>query len=62
MNNKTIHFEMIHPGFDDESNYLDAIQVTALLEYCIFVLLIQQFGTENTCEGFISGNNFENNR
>ena len=43
MNNKTIHSEMIKidtPGFDDESNkknsiYLDVIQVTALLEYCI---------------------------
>ena len=40
---------MIHPGFDDEPNYLDVIQVTALLEYCILVLLIQQFGTENAC-------------
>ena len=45
--NRLIH----HAGFDDGKMDVDVIQMTALLEYCIFifalyVLLLQQFGTE----------------
>ena len=41
MNSKTIHFEIMKNdtlGFNDEPNrkqYLDVIQVTALLDFCI---------------------------
>ena len=45
-----------------KKQYLDVIQVSALLEYCTFVLLIQQFETKNMFSCFISGNNFENDR
>ena len=50
MNSKTIHFEIMKNntlGFNimnlTEKQYLDVVKVTALLEYCTIVLLIQQF-------------------
>ena len=62
MNSKTIYFEIMKndtPGFNDESNNLDVIQVNALLEYCIFAAI---WNRKCMLSCFILGNNFENNR
>ena len=44
MNSKTIHSEMMKNDtldFDDESNRnLDAIHITAILEYCILIFVL----------------------
>ena len=54
---------MIHPGFDDESNYVpgcDSGDCSRVLYLCTYNTAIWNRKYMLSC--FISGNNFENNR